>query len=452
MSATSSSLPVETGEPGNDSAPPTLADAATDSAPSSPIATLFRTAQVLLLSVSLAHVCLGVLAWRSLLGGAVSQGERSSGGMGGTPPYDNSSGSSSPRLSNIACQPYGSAAATEQPGHTVRASAAPMPAGSSACLPGRRVGHSAIGPQPVGHTVYRGAPPGSITGPSFGLFGTNRGTWCSTHKEPGMEDVTSRRCDHPDGCKRRPSFGQPGSKSGTRCFAHREPGMVDVVHRRCDHPDGCMTLPSFGQPGSKTVTRCSTHKEPGARPAIVPVAATDAVSAPPLPVTPGLSASAFTPAESPPSVAEREELHDSQKVDDDQQQASSTYSGNRADDRADDDQQVQQASRSKAVDVSCGGGGSGITAVGEEPIAVPGRGEPDHATLKAIVEEGVAKFGGSKDVAAAFADLEFRLGGLQQADTASDSNTLVTALSLFFDRWTPARGERKAMSAEEWER
>ena len=180
-----------------------------------------------------------------------------------------------------------------------------------------------------------------------------------------------------------------------------------------------------------------------------------------MPVTPGTTAEALTSAESPPPVAGREELHHGQNADDDQkadadQQSSSSYSGNQADDRADDDQQVKQENSSKAVNVSCGGESRSVTAA-DESIAVPGRGEPDHATLatlKAIVEEGVVKHGGSKDVAAAFDDLKVHLEGvLQQVDTASDnSNALVTALSLFFGRWTPARGEWKAMSAEEWDR
>lgn len=90
-------------------------------------------------------------------------------------------------------------------------------------------------------------------------------------------------------------------------------------------------------------------------------------------------------------------------------------------------------------------------------IAEPVRGEPDlDSLIKAIVEEGVSKHGRDKDVAAAFNDLEVRLQGLRQADSASalwDNSSLITAISLFFESWEPAaRGEQKDMSAEDWER
>ena len=322
---------------GEDPASPAPADAASDSAPSSSIATLFRTAQVLLLSLSLAHVCLGVLAWRSLLGGAGSQGENSgSKGSGGSRGGaltcdDDSSGGSSIHPSNTTSLTSRMACSTVTGESTLRASAASMlPTGSShcRCLPIRRRDAPSRWPRPA-------SLPASVS-------------WCGT-------------------------------------------------------PPAAVPLPA-PQPATM-----SWPTIPG----------------PSLRVTPSLSAAALTLTESPPPVAGGEEPHGQTEGD--------------------------KSSSSKAVDTSFSGWGS-VIITADESINWPDRGGPDHATLEAIVEEGVAKHGGSKNVAAAFEDLKVHLEGLLQADYASGSNTLFAALSLFFDRWTPARGELKEMSSEEWKK
>ena len=76
-----------------------------------------------------------------------------------------------------------------------------------------------------------------------------------------MENVVSRRCEHPDGCSKHAYFRLRGSKKPTRCAAHKEDGMEDVK-RTCEHPDGYYKGARFGYPGSKPVL-CSTHKEVG---------------------------------------------------------------------------------------------------------------------------------------------------------------------------------------------
>lgn len=73
---------------------------------------------------------------------------------------------------------------------------------------------------------------GCVTRPSYGFRGEGASR-CSPHKEPGMENVVSERCDHP-GCKKQPVFGLPGDATATRCDVHKEPGMVDVKNKRCE--------------------------------------------------------------------------------------------------------------------------------------------------------------------------------------------------------------------------
>ena len=52
-------------------------------------------------------------------------------------------------------------------------------------------------------------------------------TRCASHKEPGMVNVVSKRCEYPGGCDKLPNFGNPGGPA-TRCMALKELDMVDV--------------------------------------------------------------------------------------------------------------------------------------------------------------------------------------------------------------------------------
>ena len=96
----------------------------------------------------------------------------------------------------------------------------------------------------------------TILNPVFGVEG-GKARFCGTHKEAGMVDVKSKRCEH-DGCTSQPVFGVEGGKA-CFCGAHKEAGMVDVRHKRCEH-DGCTSQPSYGVPGF-TATLCAKHKE-----------------------------------------------------------------------------------------------------------------------------------------------------------------------------------------------
>ncbi|CAM9302662.1 unnamed protein product [Ectocarpus sp. 13 AM-2016] len=96
--------------------------------------------------------------------------------------------------------------------------------------------------------------------PHFGLRGATP-TYCSKHKQEGMINVISKRCAD-ESCDRIPSYNYDmvGAKA-VYCNAHKAEGMVNVRHRRCADPD-CKRQPSFGKAGGKTAVYCVVHKEP----------------------------------------------------------------------------------------------------------------------------------------------------------------------------------------------
>ena len=54
--------------------------------------------------------------------------------------------------------------------------------------------------------------------------------FCMEHKDIGMVDVRSKRCEM---CTKRPSFNMEGEKARF-CGDHKEDGMVDVVSKHCE--------------------------------------------------------------------------------------------------------------------------------------------------------------------------------------------------------------------------
>ncbi|CAM9843387.1 unnamed protein product [Pylaiella littoralis] len=145
---------------------------------------------------------------------------------------------------------------------------------------------------------HRGCP----TRPTYGAKGATAREYCSKHAEPGMVDVTTRRCKQEDctkrasfgveggteksaefcfghalpcmvnvrskrcahaGCKTRPIFAAARSAKGEFCAAHAAPGMVDVVNRKCQQPGGCPKQPSYGKEGDKKASFCSEHAQAG---------------------------------------------------------------------------------------------------------------------------------------------------------------------------------------------
>jgi G:T-mismatch repair DNA endonuclease (very short patch repair protein) len=95
--------------------------------------------------------------------------------------------------------------------------------------------------------------------PSYGHPLDKSATYCVTHMQDGMKDIANKRCLH-DGCKKQPSYGNPLDKSATYCVTHKQDGMEDIVSKRCLH-DGCDTIPVYGHPLDKSATYCVTHKQ-----------------------------------------------------------------------------------------------------------------------------------------------------------------------------------------------
>ena len=95
--------------------------------------------------------------------------------------------------------------------------------------------------------------------PSFNYEGESP-KYCAEHKEEGMGDVRSKRCQH-KGCLTHPNFNYEGETTPKYCAEHKEEGMINVKHKNCQH-ERCKTRPSFGYKGLKP-KYCSKHKEEG---------------------------------------------------------------------------------------------------------------------------------------------------------------------------------------------
>lgn len=101
---------------------------------------------------------------------------------------------------------------------------------------------------------------------SFGIPGlATAPMYCKEHIPKAVgntqqyENVVSRRCAHPGGCKTIPVFGLKGTKKPEFCKTHApSPDYINVVARRCIVP-GCDTQARWGLPGNKTVS-CSRHR------------------------------------------------------------------------------------------------------------------------------------------------------------------------------------------------
>ncbi|CAM9516590.1 unnamed protein product, partial [Discosporangium mesarthrocarpum] len=69
-----------------------------------------------------------------------------------------------------------------------------------------------------------------------------------------------RRLCHADACSLCPSFGFEGEVA-VSCSHHKQPGMRNLTARRCQHPD-CFTVANFGLPGEKPGF-CAAHSTDG---------------------------------------------------------------------------------------------------------------------------------------------------------------------------------------------
>lgn len=93
--------------------------------------------------------------------------------------------------------------------------------------------------------------------PSFDLPG-GKGKFCKEHKELGMIDVISRKCDND--CGKQANYGYLGFKE-RYCSNHKKEDMINLTHKKCENLI-CNKIPFFDFLGGKG-RFCSEHKEPG---------------------------------------------------------------------------------------------------------------------------------------------------------------------------------------------
>lgn len=97
--------------------------------------------------------------------------------------------------------------------------------------------------------------------PFFNFPGLTRGIFCTDHKDPGMVNVKSLKCDH-DNCQTQPCFNFPTELFGRFCATHRQEGMVNLRERPCEY-DGCMKKPARNFPGELRGRFCTEHELDG---------------------------------------------------------------------------------------------------------------------------------------------------------------------------------------------
>ena len=93
--------------------------------------------------------------------------------------------------------------------------------------------------------------------PTFNFPGNKRGVFCADHKEPGMVNVKSMKCEHDD-CNVQPCFNFPEELFGRFCATHRREGMVNLRERPCEN-EGCSKKPNFNTPGEIKARFCKEH-------------------------------------------------------------------------------------------------------------------------------------------------------------------------------------------------
>ncbi|GAQ90334.1 hypothetical protein KFL_006280090 [Klebsormidium nitens] len=88
-------------------------------------------------------------------------------------------------------------------------------------------------------------------------------TRCRNHALPSMKDLGGAMCWGGDGsCTKRPSYGFRKNTRPMRCGSHKELGMEDLISTRCNF-QGCRTIASYGvrAPNSHVIRRmrCKAH-------------------------------------------------------------------------------------------------------------------------------------------------------------------------------------------------
>lgn len=95
------------------------------------------------------------------------------------------------------------------------------------------------------------------TRPFFNIPGNKRGVLCAYHKEPGMVNVKSLKCEH-ENCMTQPCFNFREDLFGRFCATHRLNGMLNLRERPCEH-EGCTKKPTFNTGGETRARFCKEH-------------------------------------------------------------------------------------------------------------------------------------------------------------------------------------------------
>jgi len=97
--------------------------------------------------------------------------------------------------------------------------------------------------------------------PLFNFEGEIKARFCSEHKEIGMINVKDKKCEY-IGCKTIPTFNFKGEKKRRFCNEHKEIGMINVLSKVCEQ-ENCNTQPIYNFEGQIKARFCSEHKEIG---------------------------------------------------------------------------------------------------------------------------------------------------------------------------------------------
>ena len=99
------------------------------------------------------------------------------------------------------------------------------------------------------------------TQPCYNFLGILYPEYCAKHKLDNMVNVRERPCEFPE-CLKKPNYNIPGEARGRFCKTHKEPNMVNVLSNHCQH-EGCTLRASYNKVGSKKGTYCNFHKKEG---------------------------------------------------------------------------------------------------------------------------------------------------------------------------------------------
>jgi hypothetical protein len=103
--------------------------------------------------------------------------------------------------------------------------------------------------------------PDCVKQPTYNLPGETKARFCTKHRQEGMVNVKDKRCEHPD-CSKIPNYNLPGETKAKFCNEHKLEGMVNVKDKRCEHPD-CSKIPNYNLPGETKARFCAEHKLEG---------------------------------------------------------------------------------------------------------------------------------------------------------------------------------------------